>query len=274
MKRLGLAGVLLAVGLFTAATVAPAAESAVPQNLYLALGDSLAVGVGAEHGGYVPVVHEGLRDRTSPQGEPAMPDVQLVNAARSGETSESMVTQGQLGHAVALLEARNGNADRTDDVRWITLDIGGNDVWAKVPDCQAGFDQTCVTAVATALGSVQVYLDVILDQLREAAGPDATIVVLTYANSLAYEDCPYADLAPLAEVALEGGPVPGLTAGLNDIIRQAAAAHGAVVAEGYGAIRPDQFSDCKHVDDDGAQVLGDRVLNVMPVSGPAPVGLP
>jgi hypothetical protein len=50
---------------------------------------------------------------------------------------------------------------------------------------------------------------------------------MTYYNPL--PACPLAALAPLADLVLEGGgPV---TAGLNDIIRQRAAAVGAVVVE-------------------------------------------
>jgi hypothetical protein len=70
-----------------------------------------------------------------------------------------------------------------------------------------------------------------------------------------------ADLAPLAELALEGdgGSIPGL----NNLIRSIASAYAVKVAEGYGLLGPEDLvggQDCLHPNEAGHAKLADVFL--------------
>ncbi|MBI1885493.1 MAG: hypothetical protein HYS09_04155 [Chloroflexi bacterium] len=89
MQRFFLA---LSLGLFAAFLSAPGA-SALRPPVYLALGDSLAFGIGATipaEGGYVALVHDKLRrsDRYIDRG------LDLVNLAVPGATSGDLLVEG------------------------------------------------------------------------------------------------------------------------------------------------------------------------------------
>ncbi len=249
--------------------------------VYLALGDSLAVGVGASDPAttaYVPHFHGYLRGAldpgaASPPPLDSVPDafsrkfLRLTNlgvggssAPAGGETTGSMIAGGQLDAAVAELTARNGNHMPVDDVRVVTLDIGGNDMFAVVPVCSDGPTLECVTAIGSALATFSANFDFILGELRSAAGPNTTIVVMTYYNPLVNPDCQFNQLAFLGNVILEGD-VPGLPAGLNDQIRSIAASHDAKVAETFGMLGPtDVQPDCRHANDSGYGKIADEFI--------------
>ena len=96
-------------------------------------------------------------------------------------------------------------------------------------------------------------LDVALSTLREAAGPDARIVIGTYDNPIAtcfLGQVPGA--VQLGALVLEGGgPVPQ---GLNDIMREVAARYDVEVAEVFGDLVSQDWvggTDCLHPDDSG-----------------------
>jgi lysophospholipase L1-like esterase len=145
-----------------------------PVRHHLALGDSLAAGVGAPTGkGYVPLITaaESLR----------VPGLRLSNLSCSGATTASMLTGGgcsyaegtQTAAAEAFLRAHPGA------VSFITIDIGANDV----SGCVGSPDPTCA---ATRIATVQTNLTEILARLR-AAAPGVPIVGMTYYNPfLAY----------------------------------------------------------------------------------------
>jgi len=84
----------------------------VTKSIYLALGDSTGVGVGAVSGGGYP--QRLLRML-------ARPDLQLVNLCRSGSTSADLLTE-QLPRALKA------------EARIVTIGIGINDVGLQVPD--------------------------------------------------------------------------------------------------------------------------------------------
>jgi lysophospholipase L1-like esterase len=84
----------------------------VPSSIYLALGDSTGLGVGADGGGGYPTrILRMLRS----------PDLQLLNLCRSGATSADVLAE-QLPRALR------------EQPRMITLGIGINDVGLQVPD--------------------------------------------------------------------------------------------------------------------------------------------
>ena len=92
-------------------------------ELYLALGDSLGVGLLSslpETRGYVAQLHALLQQR-------AGRGIQLDNLSVSGETTRSMIVEGQLDEALRTIAAAQANGWRVSP---ITIDIGGNDMLA------------------------------------------------------------------------------------------------------------------------------------------------
>lgn len=141
------------------------------QRFHLALGDSLAAGVGAASGqGYVPVITAAQRAR--------LPGLTLRNVSCGGATTTSLLNGGgcsypqgsQLAAAEAFLAANAGA------VSFITIDIGANDVSGCVS--ASGADPVCAAA---RLPVVQSNLAQILQRLRVAA-PGVPIVGMTYYN--------------------------------------------------------------------------------------------
>jgi hypothetical protein len=118
--------------------------------------------------------------------------------------------------------------------------------------CAGGVTPQCAAAIQSTFTTITQNLTLTLTELREAAGPDTEIVVMTYYNSLV--GCPLSAFVPLGDMVLEGGS--GLPGGLNDIIRAIAASVDASVAETYGLLGPsDLVGDCLHADDSGYQII-------------------
>lgn len=189
--RWALLAVILGALLLTGASRVGQAAST---PAYLALGDSLAVGTGATdpaQGGYVALFHQYLSttDRYRTSG------ITLINLGVGGETSSSMRQPGgQLDKALAELTRRNGDADDTNDVEVITIDIGGNDLLAIIrePVCiEDPSSQSCVDAALDALNRLAQNLSAILPSLRQAAGPDALLMVLTLYNPFSGTGTPF-----------------------------------------------------------------------------------
>ena len=224
-----------ALALAGAALLPPAAAAAAAAGVYLALGDSLAVGVGASNParlGYVPHLFRAIR-------HPAGVD-RLVNLARSGETSATMIAGGQLAAAVAAI------ADPATDVRLVTLDIGGDDLLALlvVPGSPCVSDPQgapCQLAVAAALAQFRLTYAAILTQLREAldAQPGSErLAVMTYYNPWSGTGSRYE--APVDAILLGSdrtldcaAAADPAKAGLNDLITCIGAQYGATVADAY-----------------------------------------
>jgi len=124
-RRTPLVLILAALLLLAPAPVARQSAAA-PQgigDLYLALGDSLGVGLLSsmpDTRGYVPLLHD-LLERSVGH------TIQLRNLSVSGETARSFITGGQLVAAQgALAEAQSAGWR----VSPITVDLGGNDLRA------------------------------------------------------------------------------------------------------------------------------------------------
>lgn len=202
-------------------SAAASATSDAATGWYLALGDSLAAGRQPTTGdeptrGYAGPVLAGLLR--------SQPGTALKNLGCSGETTGSLLRGGlcrypestQLAAATAFLAAHPGA------VRLVTLDIGANNVLGCAG---AAIDQMCAT---TSTAGVATDLSAILGRVR-AAAPQARIVVLTYDNPLlaAYRQGP-------AGRAYATSSQP-LLASLNNVVRAAADAVGAGVADVAGA---------------------------------------
>ena len=234
-----------------AATPASASEPAGPAHI--ALGDSVAAGSGSNspNTAYPERLSRYLRSSDCNEAEAAAcPHLELIDLSVGGATSTDLIAS-QLGSAVNEIVVRAGDGDPTNDVEYVSITIGGNDVFRPViAACGEGVDDQCVTTITTLFTTYQANLGTILGTLR-AAAPNAEIAVMTYYNPLG--SCDLAALAPLADAVLEGGN--GLQAGLNDIIRGVAGAVGGVtVVETYGLLGASDFvggNDCLHPDDSG-----------------------
>lgn len=246
--------IIMIVSLLTVAAMAIPANAAEPEGpAHIALGDSVAAGSGANSANtaYPERLSRFLRSNDCNDGPAeACPHLELIDLSVGGATSTDLIAS-QLGPAVAEIVARASDDDPTNDVEYVSITIGGNDVFRPViAACGGGVDDACVTTIETSFASYQANLGTILGTLR-AAAPHAEIAIMTYYNPLG--SCVLADLAPLADAVLEGGN--GLPAGLNDIIRGVAGAVGGVtVVETYGLLGDSDFvggEDCLHPDDSG-----------------------
>ena len=168
-------------------TTVPTTQPAIPPVApYFSLGDSIADAEGASSHelGYVALFATNAWGILQLPGSP--PD-RGEFGLRGGETSTSMLAPGgQLDRATAEIRSRNSDSDTANDVRLITVDIGGNDfrvltrstspcvVSVVSPDCQA--------AVAEVIGAFSANYPVILQRIREAAGPDTIIIAMAFYN--------------------------------------------------------------------------------------------
>src|SRR5687767_884826 len=227
---------LALVAVLSAAFPNAAGAAAPATRQYVALGDSLAFGVGASdpERAYVPLLFQYFQ-------QPRAENVRVLhNLSRPGETSDSFIAGGQLALAVAAI------ADPTTDTRVVTLDIGGNDLLFLVsgPPCESDpGGALCQALVAEQLRKFAINYAVILEALSSALERDPgkeTLFVMTYYNPYGGTGLPYerfADRALLgSDLVIDCSAPPGdPRAGLNDLIACIGTASGAVVADVYPA---------------------------------------
>lgn len=245
-----------------------AAFAAAPAHpVQLEIGDSWTFGDGATdprsdgYAGQAYVANLSDLDCTPAQADEAVDGCRHLERrilARPGTSQHPGVTTDllideQLGAATGLLGERNGGANPHDDVEVVLVSVGGNDVTGAVlAACLGGLDGNCVKVIRERVAHVEANLDRILDDLRRAAGPDTSIVILTYDNAIAA--CPLASspgAVALGNLVLEGNPDFGIV-GLNTVIRSRAASYGVAVADTFGHLGPDQWvGDCLHPNDLG-----------------------
>jgi lysophospholipase L1-like esterase len=249
--------------------VVPSDDGRINTKLYLALGDSLSGGVGASvyhEKGFVPLIHDALG-----------PDSALLNLGIAGHTSTELIQEGPLERAVGEIEQRNDDDNPGNDVEFVTLEIGGNDLLdiffdyvlpGRCPSVAVGLERPeCVDQLSRALDNYEPNLDVILDRLREA-DPELEIFLMTLYN-------PFSAGTPehdeLAELALEGAPDTPFLEGLQDIIRRQAEAHDVHLVEIYphfaGKANELIALDRIHPNDAGYRVMADAVLAGMREAG-------
>lgn len=282
MRRLRRAGALAAAALLAGTLAAPPASATggertgkwQPQRpIQLSLGDSWAAGaVDPEEGGYVNRLYDDLREKYDCRvfERPWIPAqckrLELRNVSQGGATTETLIAN-QLPEAVALLEQRNGDHRRWNDVEVTTATIGGNDILQPVLEaCSGGINDSCRQTVAKEFGEYQTNLTQILGALREAAGADANIVVTAYDNPIPTCFLGAQGLGPLGAAILEGDDALGLPAGLNDITRGVAGAFDVKVAETFGDLEPSDWlggQDCLHPNGPGHEKVKDAFLEAL-----------
>jgi lysophospholipase L1-like esterase len=165
---------LVSLFILVVLTCAAMAHAAVPLTYYLALGDSLAIGIQPSASGDV-ATKQGYANDLFAVMRTRIPGLKLTKLGCSGETTTSMILGGicnyaqgnQLAAAVSFLE--------THPVALVTLDIGANDIDHCISI--SGIDLVCVQ---TAFSTVASNLPQILTELRTAAGPNTDIVAMNY----------------------------------------------------------------------------------------------
>ncbi len=250
----------LAAFLFVASVALASATAVRAQQrpAYLALGDSLAFGVGADNPaeqGYVGLTAANLRlSKYSGTG------LDLVNLSAPGATSADLLQPGgQLDRALTEIQSRGG-------VDIISIDIGANDLLALVesnsPCFQSTGSKACLDALGQALAGLQSNLSSVLRRLREAA-PNGQVYVLDIYNPYFGTNDPRAIVASVAVQQLDGviaaaaaDPTLGATfVSIHDVFE--------------GRARQWIASDGIHPNNDGYRVMAEALLAA--IEGRSPV---
>lgn len=221
---------------------ARSAELLIGPRYYLSLGDSLALGIqptssGASlptDGGYADRIYSVLRRR--------QPGWQLVKLGCSGETTHTMVHGGicsykagsQLAQAEQFLRAHRGH------VGLVTIDIGANDPNSCVLGAVALRELT--TCIGDTLKLTQSDLRTIMAGLRSAAGPDVTILAMSY---YVPELAGWLDGKTGKEIAVL---TERLVAGYNRLLAGIYRRYGARIANVFGAFHSSDFTDQVRLD--------------------------
>ncbi len=255
--------------LVTAApTATPTARPTGPRPLYLALGDSLSVGVGASDGptrGWVGLVSA------------ALPEWDLLNLGVSGDDSRELLFGGPLDEGLRHIARRATDAEPGNEVGAITLEIGGNDLLdiffdLVVPgDCPSVIEslqrEACVRALESALAAYRSNLTETLQRLTEAA-PDTPVFLMTIFNPFSGGASGVDEMGVLALEGQEGTAFPK---GMNDIIREVGDEAGVTVVEWYELFLGKQSeyiaSDLIHPNDTGHAVMAAAVIEAMALAG-------
>lgn len=191
-------------------------------DIYIALGDSLAANVGVEDPtlGYVSRFH-GFMERETGK------DLGLMNLGISGESSIS-IRNGQLQQALSEIVRRKDDGDPNTKVSVLTLDLGANDLLAHLgsTDCQRGpRGSACQARVDAAVEGFTANFEDIVNVLDEMLEDDAEFYIMTMYNPFDFGiGLPFEDFTN--EIAGR----------MNDIIRQTAQEHGAKIADPFDSM--------------------------------------
>src|SRR5215469_15618375 len=176
---LALAGVLAVVvaGCSAASRSAPARHKP-PVSYYLALGDSLAVGVQPDAVGASVETRSGYADQLYATLRRSHPGLRLIKLGCPGETTVTMINGGvcpypggsQLAAAVSFLRAHRAR------VPLITIDIGANDADGCVTRLTLANFASCLSK---SVPQVTTNLTKILTRLRQA-DPKAHLIAMSY----------------------------------------------------------------------------------------------
>ena len=197
----------LAAFLFLCRLLAPTAPAAAAEHpAYLALGDSIAFGLGVpdpQSQGYVALAYQALRDsdRYRESG------LDLVNLATPGATSSDLLEEGgQLDRALGEIAARAATPEE-DAVEIVSLNIGGNDLLALArpasPCVRDAGSEECLAEFGATLSTLQANVTEVLSRLSEAA-PEAGIFVINLYNPYSGTGDPREGVADLAVQQLNG----------------------------------------------------------------------
>ncbi len=176
--------------------------------VYVALGDSLAFGVGASDPpslGYVGLTFDSLR-KSEPYRERGL---ELVNLSVPGATSADLLLPGgQLEAALREIEERQEDGSSQDGgVEIISIDIGGNDLLALGAGGSVCLSdpagEPCRQRFVEMLNGLEANLTQTVQSLREAA-PEAGIIIVGLYNPYSGTGSPIEVTADLAIQQLNG----------------------------------------------------------------------
>lgn len=264
-RLLPLVAAFLSLGALLAA---PSPAQAKETPAYIAMGDSIAFGIGATDPatmGYAARAFDALRksDRYRERG------LQLINLSVPGATSSDLLLpDGQLKTALTEIEQRQKDTSSLhDDVEIISIDIGANDLLGLVAansPCitQAADDKRCLQRLRDLLGSLRANLTEVLRRLRDAA-PQATIVVVDLYN-------PYSGTGDIREtiadfgVAQVNGAIVAAASG-PDLRVKTASVYQLFLGRGNQWVSADGI----HPNDSGHTVISEVVLAAIEKRPPA-----
>jgi len=142
---------------------------------YLALGDSLALGIQPTANGALVPTNKGYVDDLYALYRLGRPNLRLAKLGCSGETTTSMLNGGVCAYTSGTQLAEAVQFIQTHRVVLITLSIGGDNVLHCFS--LGGIDETCVQEGLAAIGPD---LSQILATLRAAAGRNVPIAGMNY----------------------------------------------------------------------------------------------
>ena len=146
---------------------------------YVALGDSLSVGIQPDATGADVPTDQGYPDQLAAMLQRRGEDLRLVKLGCSGETTVTLISGGictypggsQLAAATQFLRQHRGQ------VSLVTIDIGANDLNPCIALGQAAQIQSCLTAL---IPQVVASLTTIMSALRQAGGSRVDIIGMRY----------------------------------------------------------------------------------------------
>jgi lysophospholipase L1-like esterase len=187
------------------------------EEIYLALGDSLAANVGVADPlkGYVSRFHSYLERETGHS-------LGLLNLGVPGESSIS-IYDGQLTRALVEIERRRNDGNPDTRVAVVTLDLGANDLLGHVTsqDClDFPRGSACQARLEASLDTFRTNFEEIVPTVLSSLEPDAQFYIMTFYN-------PYALGTNLSLETLSNDVVDQL----NSVIKETARANGVPVAD-------------------------------------------
>jgi lysophospholipase L1-like esterase len=186
MRRITTLAVFVsAVALAFGATAAPALAAPAGHGwehgsrYYLALGDSLSVGIQPDAAGTDVPTDQGYPDQLATMLQRRGQGLRLVKLGCSGETTVTLINGGictypggsQLAAATRFLRRHRGQ------VGLVTIDIGANDLNPCIALGQAAEIQSCLTAL---IPQVVANLTTTMSALRQAGGSRVEIIGMRY----------------------------------------------------------------------------------------------
>lgn len=221
---------IISLSLLMALTCAAMAHATVAPTYYLALGDSLAIGVQPSPNGEV-ATNQGYADDLFAVMRLRIPGLKLTKLGCSGETSGTMISGGVCNYVEGSQLAAAVNFLKTHSVALVTLDIGANDIDHCISI--TGVDSGCVE---TAFSTVSSNLPQILTELLSAAGPNTPIVAMNYYDPFLAAWTLVAGGQALAKASLKA------TLAFNSILKAAYQAFSIPVANVAHAYRISDFT--------------------------------
>ena len=187
MRRLATLAVFAsAVALAIGTTAAPALAAPADHGwghgprYYLALGDSLSVGIQPDAAGTDVPTDQGYPDQLASMLDRRGQDLRLVKLGCSGETTVTLINGGICsypGGGTQLTAATQFLREHRGQVGLVTIDIGANDLNPCIALGQVTQIEACLTAL---IPQLVANLTTIMSAVRQAGGSRVQIIGMRY----------------------------------------------------------------------------------------------